>query len=107
MFIDQFSNLISFLKWQGIYFTIQISYEHYEHYEAHVSLHRLFLISSYDFDSVVLFLTGFKSLLTFSNALLLSSYKVFTLQKREVCAQLFDPPKCFKICHIYGKRKPM
>ena len=30
-----------------------------------------------------------------------------TLQKREVCAQLFDPPKCFKICHIYGKRKPM
>ena len=30
-----------------------------------------------------------------------------TLQKREVCAQLFDPPKCFRICHIYGKRKPM
>ena len=29
------------------------------------------------------------------------------LQKREVCAHLFDPPKCFKICHIYGKRKPM
>ena len=38
--------------------------------------YQLFLISSYDFDSVVLFLTGFKSLLTFSNALLLSSYKV-------------------------------
>ena len=36
-----------------------------------------------------------------------SYYYYHTLQKREVCAQLFDPPKCFKICHIYGKRKPM
>ena len=32
---------------------------------------------------------------------------IATLEKREVCAQLFDPPKCFRICHIYGKRKPM
>ena len=32
-------------------------------------------------------------------------YRYITLQKREVCAQLFDPPKPFK-SHIYGKRKP-
>ena len=30
----------------------------------------------------------------------------YTLQKKEVCAQLFVPAKRFKICHIYKKRKP-
>ena len=30
-----------------------------------------------------------------------------TLQKKEVWDQLFCPAKCFKICHIYRKRKPM
>ena len=34
-----------------------------------------------------------------------SSY--VTLQKNEVCAQLNPLKKCFKICYIYGKRKPM
>ena len=29
-----------------------------------------------------------------------------TLQKKEVWDQLFCPAKCFKICHIYRKRKP-
>ena len=29
-----------------------------------------------------------------------------TLQKKEVCAQLFDLEKHFKICYVYGKRKP-
>ena len=29
-----------------------------------------------------------------------------TLQKKQVCAQLFDLEKCFKICYVYGKRKP-
>ena len=30
-----------------------------------------------------------------------------TLQKKQVCAQLFDLEKCFNICYVYGKRKPM
>ena len=29
-----------------------------------------------------------------------------TLQKKELCAQLFDLEKCFKICYVYIKRKP-
>ena len=29
----------------------------------------------------------------------------YTLQIKEVCAQLFVLAKCFKICHIYRKRK--
>ena len=31
---------------------------------------------------------------------------MLTLQKKEVCAQLFDLEKCFKIYYVYGKRKP-
>ena len=29
-----------------------------------------------------------------------------TLQKKEVCAQLFALVKRFKICYVYAKRKP-
>ena len=29
-----------------------------------------------------------------------------TLQKKEVCTQLFNLEKCFKICYVYVKRKP-
>ena len=32
---------------------------------------------------------------------------VYTLQKKDVWDQLFCPANCFKICHIYRKRKPM
>ena len=34
-----------------------------------------------------------------------SFYNWLTLQKREVCAQLFDPSKCFKICQYLWKKK--
>ena len=29
-----------------------------------------------------------------------------TLQKKKVLAQLKNQEKCFKICYVYGKRKP-
>ena len=35
------------------------------------------------------------------------SLKPGTLQKKEVFGQLNPLEKCFKICYIYGKRKPM
>ena len=39
------------------------------------------------------------------NSLFLSS-NTATLQKKELCAQLFDLEKRFKICYVYVKRKP-
>ena len=30
-----------------------------------------------------------------------------TLHKKEVCAQLLALEKCFKICYVYVKRKPV
>ena len=32
---------------------------------------------------------------------------IYTLQKKEVLGQLKNREKCFKICYVYGKRKPM
>ena len=32
---------------------------------------------------------------------------LYTLQKKKVLGQLKNREKCFKICYVYGKRKPM
>ena len=37
----------------------------------------------------------------------ITNYYYYTLQKKEVFAQLFDLAKHFKICYVYVKRKPM
>ena len=34
-------------------------------------------------------------------------FTYFTLQKKEVFGQFNPLEKCFKICYIYGKRKPI
>ena len=34
-------------------------------------------------------------------------YYLYTIQKKEVCAQQKCPSKHFKICYVYVKRKPM
>ena len=31
---------------------------------------------------------------------------IVTLQKKKVLGQLKNQEKCFKICYVYGKRKP-
>ena len=31
---------------------------------------------------------------------------LYTLQKKKVLGQLKNREKCFKICYVYGKRKP-
>ena len=39
--------------------------------------------------------------------LYMNYYCLLTLQKKKVLGQLKNREKCFKICYVYGERKPM
>ena len=49
----------------------------------------------------------FKRFLIFQNAIKTFIVRYFTLHKKKVIGQLKNREKCFKICYVYGKRKPM
>ena len=53
-----------------------------------------------------IFATGFLKLSTHYHSQIYIYIDIYTLHKKEVFGQLNPLEKCFKICYVYGKRKP-